>query len=365
MITFSIPTEVQIGDASQLLSDLNGKRILIVCDSFLANSENLKEICHSLSSRNKIELFAKVKPDPTAADIAVGIRELQLFKPNTLIAYGGGSAIDLAKAINHTLVNFGYDKLSLIAIPTTSGTGSEVTNASVISIPEKNQKIPLFDRSLLPDRAILDAKQTFTVPAQVTVATGIDVLTHAVEAIVGTNASHFSDALAEKAAALVFQYLVVATNEPNNEQARSGLLNASCLAGIAFNHAGLGLAHAIAHQIGATMHVPHGRANGLVLLPVIRFNSHSSQAAARYARLARILGFASSYENDLQCVERLIEAICRLYELVGFDVSSVVDEAEKQQHIQHMTDCVLNDITLTTNPIQPKRSCVEAIIASL
>lgn len=364
-MTFSIPTEVQIGDASQLLSDLLGKRILIVCDGFLANSENLQGICKSLSINNDVELFTKVKPDPTASDIAGGIGELQLFKPDTLIAYGGGSAIDLAKAINYTLVNFGYAKMCLIAIPTTSGTGSEVTNASVISLPEKNQKIPLFDRSLLPDRAILDAKQTFTVPAYVTVATGIDVLTHAIEAIAGTNATYFSDALAEKAAGLVFQYLALATIEPNNEQARSGLLNASCLAGVAFNHAGLGLAHAIAHQIGATMHVPHGQANGVVLLPVIRFNSHCSQTAARYARLARTLGFAGQHESVQQGVERLVEAIACLYERVGFDASSVVDRAAKQQHLQHMTDCVLNDITLKTNPIQPQRSCVEAIIASL
>jgi 1-propanol dehydrogenase len=365
MANFSLPTQVQIGDASELLSDVNTRRILIVCDSFLADSDNLKSIITSLSEHNLVQLFTEVQPDPTADDIAAGITKLRLFRPDLLIAYGGGSAIDLAKAINHTQHNLGSDKLEFIAIPTTSGTGSEVTSASVISIPQKNQKIPLFDNSLLPERAILDSKQTVTVPAQVTVFTGIDVLTHSIESIVATGASDFSDALAEKAAGLVFQFLAAAIHDPKNIEARSALQNASCMAGIAFNHAGLGIAHAIAHQIGATMHVPHGKANALVLIPSIQYNRQCKTASRAYARLSRVLGFATKAKPDAVAVNALIEAIERLYKQVDFNPATVLDAKQTQTYIAHMTDSALKDFTLTTNPIQPRAATIRSMIESI
>ena len=365
MTRFSLPTEVQVGDAAHLLSDIKGKRIFIVCDGFLADSDNMQTLRCALAANNTLELFTKVKPDPTAQDIGVGISALQAFAPDLLLAYGGGSAIDLAKAINYTLNHLGQGLLRFIAIPTTSGTGSEVTDATVISLPEQNKKIPLFDRSLLPERAILDPKQTMTVPPHVTVATGLDVLTHALEALVATHASHFSDALAEKAASLVFTHLATAQAEPKNEAARSGLLNASCLAGIAFNHAGLGLAHAMAHQLGATLHIPHGEANGLVLLPVIQFNRQSKHATSRYARLARVLGLATYMETDEQCVDRLIDAIRILYRHVGFDAESMMQRVDKPHSFEAMANQAMLDVTLTTNPIQPSISRIQAMLAAL
>lgn len=364
MQTFKLPVELSIGACSaSVLGQLSGKRILIICDAFLADTVPMNKIKGLLEDKNQVELFTDVKPDPTVHDVANGIEKLKGFNPEIIVAYGGGSAIDLCKAIKYYGRKMGVMVEKSIAIPTTSGTGSEVTSASVIGVPEKQVKIPLFTDELLPDVAILDPKLTTSVPPEITANTGLDVLTHAIEAIVSTNSSDFSDALAEKAVCMVCKYLPLAYQIGENKKARSKMQNASAMAGIAFNHAGLGLVHAMAHQLGAQFHVPHGLANAVLLVPVIRYNSRSSEALRRYAKLAVKQGVTNAGDSDIVCVNKLTATIESLlaqvkiaenFQKCNFD--SACDEV-----FETMVTNTLADITLTTNPVQPSRSDVLAI----
>ena len=219
----------------------------------------------------------------------------------------------------------GGERLFFVAIPTTSGTGSEVTNFSVISDREAAAKYPLTDERMLPDAAILDAALTASVPPAVTADTGIDALTHAIEAYVSTRHNDFSDAAAEKAIRLIHTHLRTAYRYPDHMDARQRMHNASCLAGIAFNNSGLGLTHGMAHALGGRFHIPHGRANALVLPYVIEFNASRcpSAYAARYADIAGILGAARSSRN--QSIFNLIRAVRSL--IAELDIPLTIRDA--------------------------------------
>ena len=252
-------------DALAALEGLAGRRVMVITDSFLAQSGLLERVRAGLRDCT-VEWFDQVVPDPPLELVAQGARALAEFRPLAVVAFGGGSAIAAAKAI----VFFAARERDMrdckfIAIPTTSGTGSEVSRFAVITDQEKGVKYPLVEDSLLPDIAILDAELTTSVPPTVTADTGIDVFTHAVEAFVSTEASDFSDAAAEKAIKLVKRHLLPAYQNPEDRKARQGMHNASCLAGIAFSNSGLGLNHGMAHALGARFHIPHGRANGILL----------------------------------------------------------------------------------------------------
>ncbi len=368
-MTFNLATKIITGENPLgVLDEIKGKRVLIICDAFLAKCDNLSKIKHQLSQANTLSVFADVKPDPTVHDVANGIAELLTFTPDILLAYGGGSAIDQAKAIRYLGDKKGGAVEQLIVIPTTSGTGSEVTRASVISIPEKKAKLPLFDIAMLPDIAILDPQQTVTVPKAVTANTGIDVLTHALEATVSINANNFSDAMAEKAITLVFSHLIECCQNGNNLQSREQMQHASCMAGIAFDHAGLGLNHALAHQIGAHLHLPHGLANALILTRVIEFNCQSLEALKRYARLAKQLGLIQPDQSDEDGATRLVEAIEGLRQAVGIDGDCQrlgVKIPDSETEITAMADAALQDVTLTTNPVTPTQADIIAILKSL
>lgn len=369
MTNFKIATKIVTGDDSiNVLSEINDKRILLICDSFLSSCYNIEKIKEILSEGNIIQMFTDVKPDPTIHDVANGIKSVIEFNPDVMIAYGGGSAIDLSKAIRQLAKNKGVDVESLIAIPTTSGTGSEVTNASVISIPENKVKIPLFDDAMLPDIAILDPVQTLTVPSQVTANTGIDVLTHALEAIVSTNSDDFSDAMAEKSISLVIESLIGACENGDNVDLRRKMQHASCMAGIAFNHAGLGLNHAIAHQIGARFHVPHGLANAVILTNVIKFNSQCGIAANKYARISRNIGISTRENSTSECVSRLVIAVDSLCNKIGMkpDFDALIKKINNDENgIDSMSRSAMVDATLPTNPIQPKEADIKSILKSL
>jgi len=221
---------------------------------------------------------------------------------------GGGSPIDAAKAIRAVAketLHIDTDRWECFAVPTTSGTGSEVSRFAVITDREKGVKYPLVEDSLLPDIAILDAELTTSVPPTVTADTGIDVFTHAVEAFVSTEATDFSDAAAEKAIKLVKRHLLPAYQNPEDRKARQGMHNASCLAGIAFNAAGLGICHSLAHALGGRFHLPHGRLNALILPHVIHFNAADGTAAEKYGRLARLCGLAANPRSLAAGLNRL------------------------------------------------------------
>lgn len=310
MNTFSLQTRLYSGQGSlAVLKRFTNKHIWIICDGFLARSPLLDTLCNALPADNRISVFSEITPDPTIHTVVQGIAQMQALQPQVVIGFGGGSAMDAAKAIVWFSQQSGINIETCVAIPTTSGTGSEVTSACVISDPDKGIKYPLFNNALYPDMAILDPELVVSVPPQITANTGMDVLTHALEAWVSPHASDFTDALAEKAAKLVFQYLPTAVEKGDCVATRGKMHNASTLAGMAFSQAGLGLNHAIAHQLGGQFHLPHGLANALLLTTVIRFNAGVPRAAKRYARLAKACGFCPAEANDVTAINALIQQI--------------------------------------------------------
>ena len=274
MNSFSVRTKIMEGGGLETLAPKLHK-VFIVTDGFMASSGKVSYITEKLDRAGaEYRVFDQVKADPDIGTVTKGVDMIQEFHPDAVIAFGGGSPIDAAKAIVFFAAKTcDMRECMFIAVPTTSGTGSEVSKFAVITDPEKEVKYPLVEDSLLPDVAILDAELTVSVPPSVTADTGIDVFTHAVEAFVSTEATDFSDAAAEKAIKLVKRHLLPAYQNPEDRKARQGMHNASCLAGIAFSNSGLGLNHGMAHALGARFHIPHGRANGILLPYVMSFNA--------------------------------------------------------------------------------------------
>ena len=266
MERFQLKPTIYFGpDALAALDALAGKRVMVITDAFLSSSGLLDRVTARLTGCT-VERFTEVVPDPSLALVARGARALADFRPEAVVAFGGGSPMDCAKA----MVEFGK-KLEaglaplFYAVPTTAGTGSEVTSFAVLTDTERGVKYPLVDDALLPDAAVLDASLLAGVPPAVTADTGMDVLTHAAEAYVAKQASPFSDALAEQAFSLAYEHLKPAYETAGESRAKENMLLASCMAGMAFNAAGLGLCHGLAHSLGGRYHVPHGRLNALLL----------------------------------------------------------------------------------------------------
>ncbi|HJE44810.1 1-propanol dehydrogenase PduQ [Levilactobacillus namurensis] len=312
MEEIQIPTKIYSGtDSLDRLQDLHGKTILMVCDAFLPNTPTLKTICGELDSSNQIEIFSDVKPDPPLKNIMKGVEQFTTLKPNVMLGIGGGSAIDTGKAIRffgEKITNTCLD--CFIAIPTTSGTGSEVTNTSVISDTENQRKFPIMEDYLTPDIALLDPQLVMTAPKSVTAYSGLDVLTHSLESLVAKGANTLTDALAEKGVDVITHHLVTCYKHGDNTAARKVVHEASCGAGIAFNNAGLGFCHALAHQLGANFHVPHGLANAMLLPYVVSYNAeHDEVAMHKYAIAAKKAGLAPQGMADRVAVRRLINQI--------------------------------------------------------
>lgn len=354
MDTFKLGAELASGaGALDKLLEIDMKRALIVCDPYMTKSGTVKQVSDRLDARNVAwKLFDGVVPDPTVDVVSAAVARLAAVQPDTIIALGGGSAIDTAKA-----AGFIYARAeqmaqpAFIAIPTTSGTGSEMTSFAVISDPAAQVKYPLVSDDLLPQHAILDPTLTLTVPATTTADTGLDVLTHALEAYVATSATDMTDALAEKAAAIVFECLEQTVSHGDDIERRTKLQNASCMAGVAFNNAGLGLCHAMAHALGAQVHLPHGRCNALLLPHVVRFNAQDPAVAARYARIAARVG-CNCY-TDRIAVEGLVRKIEELMRACG--VGLRIEDAEKRgicrEQAHTMARNAQEDRCMPTNPV--------------
>ncbi|WP_460295446.1 1-propanol dehydrogenase PduQ [Clostridium sardiniense] len=306
-----IKTKIYFGKNSlKRLEKFKNESIWIICDGFLVKSGMVKGILNFIDNSNNISIFDKVIPDPPLTVIGSGVAIIKQINPSVVIAYGGGSAIDTAKGILYFAREKNIiDKVNFIAIPTTSGTGSEVTNATIITDTETKIKHAIFDDSLLPDEAILDSNLTLSVPADITANTGIDVLTHSLEAYVSNKANSYSDALAEKSVELVIESLVKCYHNGKDIEARSKMHEASNLAGIAFNISGLGINHSLAHQLGGRFKIPHGLANGLLLTNVIDYNSHGISTLKKYAKLVYKTGMVDKTKGDEFAVKVLKEYI--------------------------------------------------------
>lgn len=348
-------TRIQEGkQAKEYLKSLKNRRIMIVCDKFLAENGTVKYLTDILSSGNAVELFDKAIPDPTIAVVGSGISMMCRVKPDVIIGFGGGSAIDTAKGIIYfSMAKQLAPKPLFVAVPTTSGTGSEVTSASVITDPENKSKHLIASEDILADVAILDPVLTVTVPQVVTANTGMDVLTHALEAYVATGANVFSDAMAEKSVELLLKSLLGCYMDGKDLKARTMMQEASTLAGIAFNTAGLGVNHSIAHQLGGTFHVPHGLANAILLNQVIEYNSKDQEVLKKYAALALKVQLAEPKETPevaVKALKGLITALMRCMNMPSSIKELGIDRTEYESQLQNMGDNALMDACFATTP---------------
>ncbi len=347
MNIFKLKPELVFGKNSlEFIRNFKEDKVFIIADPFMVKSGKTALLCDMLGGET--EVFSDIVPDPPMEVVTKGIDKVLKFKPQTVIAIGGGSAIDAAKAI----VNFAQkiaksEKIRFIAVPTTSGTGSEVTSFAVITNKDKGIKYPLVSDELLPDIAILDPSLVVSVPAAIAADTGMDVLTHALEAYVSKKATDFSDAFAEKAVFAVFRYLKKSCE--GDIEAREKMHNASCLAGLAFNEASLGLCHAIAHNAGARLHLPHGRTNAVLLPHIIEFNAENPQTAEKYAQIAKLLGVEGSSNRFLikNFIKEITKLSCAIKIPQSFKECGVSDALKYKEDI---AEGALADGCIKTNP---------------
>ena len=367
MYKISYKTELHVGKgALQQLSHYKNEHILVVADPFLKTSGTLDAILANFDDSNDIVVFTDIVPDPPIETVVAGIKSAGDKPISIVLSIGGGSAIDASKDMYYFAKKQGaFSEAILIAIPTTSGTGSEVTSFSVITDAERGTKYPLVTKEILPDVAILDADLVLSLPGNITADTGMDVLTHAIEAYVSTKATDFSDALAEKAIKLVFEYLPKAYKNGQDVEAREKMHAASTLAGMAFNTASLGINHSLAHAAGAKFHVPHGRLNSILMPHVIQynagieFNNRNRQAtdktvASRYQDIAKLLGCSAS--SPVSGVRQLVEAIKKLQRKLEMPTSlreyGVKADAFAQYKVE-ISEAALHDGCTPTNPRVP------------
>ena len=375
MYNFEIKTKISCGrGALESLKDIKNKKIFIITDPFMIESKTIDKILINLEG-NDCYIFSEIVPDPPIETVVKGMERIKNYSPNIIIALGGGSAIDAAKAImDFSKQIFKINEIEFIAIPTTSGTGSEVTSFSVITDAQKGTKYPLVSDDLIPNKAILDPELVKTVPNFITADTGMDVLTHAIEAYVSTDSNDFSDALAEKAIKLVHEYLIDAYKDGSNLEAREKMHNASCMAGLAFNQASLGLNHGIAHIVGAKFHIPHGRTNSILLPYVIEYNANISgynnasysDTAKKYAQIAKMLGLESS--NVRLGVKNLVKEIKKMQKSMNMPMKLTdckVNKVDVENLLPEIAQLALKDGCTKTNPRIPNDSGIIDILKQI
>lgn len=391
---FKVPEKIyfEYGSTAYLQDMPDIKKAFIVTDPNMVKYGYVDRVLYYLRKRHDYvhsEIFSEVEPDPSVETIIKGSELMNKFKPDVIIALGGGSAMDAAKGMwlfyEHPEVDFNSlrlkfmdirkrvfkfpklgNKAKMVAIPTTSGTGSEVTSFAVITDKNKNVKYPLADYELTPDVAIIDPEFVMSVPPVVTADTGIDVLTHAIEAYVSIMASDYTDALAMKAIQLVFEYLPRAYRDGSDRVAKEKMHNASCIAGMAFTNAFLGINHSLAHKLGGEFHIPHGRSNALLLPYVIEYNAsrptkfvsfpkyESFIADKKYAEIARMLGLPSS--STKEGVESLIKAVRDLMKELNIPMSIAgcgIDRKQFMSKVSGLADKAFEDQCTTANPRLP------------
>ena len=400
---FKIPRRIYFEPGSiKYLEDMRGiKKAFIVADPGMVEHGYVNKILYHLRNRKNYvhsQIFSEVEPDPSFDTVLKGVKAINTFEPDVIIAIGGGSAIDAAKAMRlfyeHPDIDIEAMKLKfmdirkriykfpelgnkakLVCIPTTSGTGSEVSAFAVVTDKEENKKYPITDYELTPNVAIIDPDLVRTMPKNLTAYTGLDALTHAIEAYVSNMASVYSDACAEKAIELIFKNLRRAYNDGDDKEARENMHNASTLAGMAFTNAFLGIDHSMAHKIGAEFHLPHGMLVAILLPYVIKYNSErpskivswpkyeSYQADQKYADISRRMNFPA-YTNE-EGIASLIKEVRELERDVEIPRSlrdAGIDEKEFMEKVDKLADLAFSDQCTTANPRLPLVSEIKNIL---
>lgn len=356
-------------DCLEHLRELKNKKVWLICDAFLVDNGTVDELTNKIDSTNQVTICKDVIPDPPLENVATGVANLLKLQPDVVIAFGGGSAIDTAKGILYFASNAGYKKEVLfIAVPTTSGTGSEVTSVTVITDKALQTKHLIADHSMLPNEVLLAPQFTASVPPAITANTGVDVLTHVIEAYVASNSNAYSDALAEKGVEMVFDYLEKCYFNGSDMDARSKMQEASNIAGTSFNIAGLGMNHAIAHQLGGMFHIPHGLANALILTEVIKRNASDAYMKSRYACLARKNGFATKQDSDDVAVQCLCDKIdeCKRNMKMPMRISECkVDGNELRSKLSELSDNALKDGCVKTARMVFSKQDIERILLNV
>ena len=393
---FKVPPKIYFeNDSIQYLQKMEGiERAFIVTDPTMVKLGNVDKVLYYLRKREKYchsEIYSDVEPDPDVETIMRGVQAMRQFQPDVIIALGGGSAMDAAKGMwlfyEHPEATFDGLKLKfmdirkraykfprlgakaqMVCIPTTSGTGSEVTSFSVVTDKKNgNIKYPLADYALTPGVAIIDPQFVMSLPKSATADTGLDVLTHALEAYVSVMASDYTDGLALQAIGMVFEYLPRAyKNGATDTVAREKMHNASCIAGMAFTNAFLGLNHSMAHKLGGDYHIPHGRANAILLPYVVEYNAQKPTKFAtfpkyekfiadeKYARIAQYIGKGGKTVQE--SVQNLVQAIRDLEREVGAPASIQecgIDEKLFFDNLQRLSENAHEDQCTTANPRYP------------
>lgn len=353
MSKFCCKTKIVSGPGSvEYLKRLSAQRLLLVADPYFSQNGTASRLVQ-LSDAPQSRIFDKIQPDPSVELVAEGTALVRDFQPDTVVALGGGSAMDCAKA----MVFFSQQSPQLVAIPTTSGSGSEVTDFAVLT--HGKTKHPLVDEKIRPAVAILDSDLLENLPRSLIADTGFDVLCHALEAFVATDASSVSDALAKEAFCIA--YASLPASFAGNTQVRGRIHDAATMAGLAFTHAGLGLCHALAHSLGGTFHLPHGRLNAILLPAVIDCNAHV--CAPRYASLARAAGFPGA--ADTVAVRNLKNGLVRLRRELSMPQTlkeAGVDPKEVRFHTPALVEAVLADPCCKTNPLPVEDFVVRRIL---
>lgn len=377
-------------------------KAMIVTDRGMYNLGYVAKIEDAIKRRRNtvdVEVFFDVEPDPSIETVNNGVELMRKFQPDTIIALGGGSAMDAAKVMwlmyEHPEVDFNDikqkfmdirkrafkfpelgEKAKLICIPTTSGTGSEVTPFAVITDKSENKKYPLTDYALTPSVAIVDPEFALSMPASIAADTGIDVLTHAIESYVSILASDFTDGLAKQAVKLVFDYLERSVkNGKNDPEAREKMHNAATIAGMAFANAFLGLNHSLAHKIGGEWHVPHGRTNGILLPHVIRYNGtiptklniwpkiENYKADVKYMELAQLIGLnPQTPEEGVQMFADACEELCKKVGIPSNIKSQGIEQEAWEESVHRMAMNAYEDQCTPANPRMPMVHDMEAIL---
>lgn len=363
------------------LAMIPGKKAFIVTDKMMVTIGLVEKITRILDSRMmRYEIFDAVLPDPTVDVVTQGFEQYVRSGADLLIALGGGSVIDAAKAIVYFTKemetsgkNEGIDVQSpyFVAIPTTSGTGSEVTSYTVITDTKQGIKVTIKDDEKFPDMALLDCDLIKSVPPSVTADTGMDVLAHAIESYVCNECSDYTDALAEKAIEFIFEYLVACYNNGSDEYAREKVHNASCMAGMAFENAALGINHSLAHAIGARFKISHGKANAILMPYVIRFNSGlfdydtpvDFKAAKKYSKLARMLELpASDMREGVAMLAKSVMALNNDMH-IPFSLKELeINWSDFEHALPELAKNALEDVCTAGNPRRVDEDDLKAIL---